>query len=140
MPDYLLGSGVLIRHLRRHQPTTDLMATLVMEGQVGLATISRTEIIEGLREPEREDTLQLLNSLISYPLNTVIADLAGEYIRRYRVQGIILDKPDAIIRATAVHHGLVLVTYSLKHFPMPGLQLYRGMRARNAINPVRGHG
>ena len=124
MPDYLLDSCVLIRHLRRHKPTTDLLSTLVLEGKVGIATISRTEIIEGMREHEREATMRLLDSLLAYPLDVAIADLAGEYIRRYRAQGITLDKPDAIIGATAILHGLVLVTYNQKHFPMPELQLY----------------
>ena len=124
MPDYLLDSCVLVRHLRRHKPTTDLLSTLVLEGKVGIATISRTEIIEGMREHEREATLRLLDSLPAYPLDVSIADLAGEYIRRYRAQGITLDKPDAIIGATAVLHDLVLVTYNPKHFPMPELQLY----------------
>lgn len=127
MPDYLLDSCVLIRHLRRHQPTTDLLSALVLEGRVGIATISRTEIIEGMREHEREPTMRLLDSLHPYPLDAAIADLAGEYIRRYRAQGIILDKPDAIIGATAVSHGLVLVTYNPKHFPMPELRLYEQM-------------
>jgi len=124
VPDYLLDSCVLIRHLRRHKPTTDLVSALVLEGQVGIATISRTEIIEGMREHEREATMRLLDSLPAYPLDVSIADMAGEYIRRYRAQGITLDKPDTIIGATAVLHGLVLVTYNQKHFPMPELQLY----------------
>ena len=124
MPNYLLDSCVLIRHLRRHKPTTDLLGALVLEGQVGIAAISRTEIIEGMREHEREATMRLLDSLSSYSLNVAIADLAGEYIRRYRAQGITLDKPDAIIGATAVHYNLVLITYNRKHFPMPELQLY----------------
>ena len=124
MPDYLLDSCVLIRHLRRHKPTTDLVSALILEGQVGIAAISRTEIIEGMREHEREATMRLLDSLPAYPLDVAIADMAGEYIRRYRAQGITLDKPDAIIGATAVLHGLVLVTYNQKHFPMPELQLY----------------
>lgn len=124
MPDYLLDSCVLIRHLRRHKPTTDLVSALILEGKVGIATISRTEIIEGMREHEREATMRLLDSLPAYPLDVSIADMAGEYIRRYRAQGITLDKPDAIIGATAVLHGLVLVTYNQKHFPMPELQLY----------------
>ena len=124
MSDYLLDSCVLIRHLRRHQPTTDLVSALVLEGQVGIATISRTEIIEGMRKHEREATMRLLDSLPAYPLDVAIADMAGEYIRRYRAQGITLDKPDAIIGATAVLHDLVLVTYNQKHFPMPELQLY----------------
>lgn len=127
MPDYLLDSCVLVRHLRRHQPTTDLLSTLVLEGEVGIATISRTEIIEGMREHEREATMRLLDSLRSYPLDVATADLVGEYIRRYRAQGITLDKPDAIIGATAVRHGLVLVTYNPKHFPMPELRLYEQM-------------
>ena len=127
MPDYLLDSCVLVRHLRRHQPTTDLLSTLVLEGEVGIATISRTEIIEGMREHEREATMRLLDSLRSYPLDVATADLAGEYIRRYRAQGITLDKPDAIIGATAVRHGLALVTYNPKHFPIPELRLYEQM-------------
>jgi predicted nucleic acid-binding protein len=124
VPDYLLDSCVLVRHLRRHKPTTDLVSALVLEGQVGIATISRTEIIEGMREHEREATMRLLDSLPAYPLDVATADMAGEYIRRYRAQGITLDKPDAIIGATAVLHDLMLVTYNQKHFPMPELQLY----------------
>ena len=36
---------------------------------------------------------------------------------------VALDFPDAVIAATAMHHGLELVTLNLKHFPMfPDLQ------------------
>jgi predicted nucleic acid-binding protein len=66
-----------------------------------------------------------LDFLLSYPLVAAIADLGGELIRRYRAQGIALDKPDAIIVATAIHHGLVLVTCNAKHYPMPELRLSR---------------
>jgi predicted nucleic acid-binding protein len=127
MPDFLLDSCVLIRHLRRHQPTTDLLIALMLESEMGIATITRTEIIEGMREHEREATMRLLNSLPAYPLDSVIADQAGEYIRRYRRQGVTLDKPDAIIGATAINHDLVLVTYNPNHFPMPELRRYEPM-------------
>lgn len=127
MPDYLLDSGVLIRHLRRHQPTTELLSDLALEGGLGIATITRVEILEGLREHERKSTSHLLDSLLSYPLDVTIADLTGEYIRRYRAQGVSLDKPDAIIAATAVRFGLVLATYNTKHFPMPNLRLHQEM-------------
>ena len=124
MPDYLLDSCVLIRHLRRHRPTTQLLSELALQGEMGIATISRVEIVEGMREHEREGTMRLLNSLIPFPLDAAIADLCGEFIRRYRAQGIALDRPDAMIGATAVHHGLCLVTYNPRHFPMPELRLY----------------
>ena len=127
MPDCLLDSCVLIRHLRRHRPTTVLLSKLALEGRVGVATVSRLEIAEGIREHERGGTMQLLDSLLSYPLDAAVADLSGELIRRCRTQGIVLDIPDAIIGATAIHHGLVLVTYNSKHFPMPELHLYQGL-------------
>jgi len=127
LPDYLLDSCVLIRHLRHHQPTTDLLTALALEGQMGIATISRTEIVEGLRDHERERTMRLLDSLILYPLDAVMADLAGDYLHRYRAKGITLDRPDAIVGATALLHRLVLVTYNPRHFPMPELRLYEKM-------------
>lgn len=127
MPDFLLDSCVLIRHLRSHQPTTNLLASLTLEGGLSIATITRTEIIEGMREHERAATMRLLDSLPAHPLDVAIADRAGEYLRAYRAKGITLDRPDAIIGATAIHHGLVLVTYNPGHFPMPGLRCYSSM-------------
>ena len=127
MADYLLDSCVLIRHLRSHRPTTDLLSELALQGQLGIATITRVEISEGMREHEQPGTMRLLDSFFSYALDTAIADLTGEFIRRYRVEGITVDKPDAIIGATAVHHGLALVTYNSRHFPMPELRLYPGL-------------
>lgn len=124
MPDYLLDSCALIRHLRRHEPTTGLLEALALEGDLGIATISRTEVVEGMREHERERTMRFLNSLSTYPLDAAVADLAGEIIRRCRSESVMVDRPDAIIGATAIRHSLVLVTYNAKHFPMPGVRLY----------------
>lgn len=129
MADYLLDSNVLIRHLRRHQSTTSLLAALVLDGQVGLATISRTELIEGMRAHEREQTLRLLDAFAAFPFTSALADLTGDLLRQYRASGIVLSKPDAMIAATALHHNLVLVTYNPQHFPMPEIQLYPNMPA-----------
>ena len=124
MPNYLLDSCVLIRQLRNYPPTVRLMESLVLDGNLSIATITRTEIVEGMRDHEREKTMRLLNSLPAHPLDSAVADLAGEYIRRFRQRGTVLDKPDAIIAATAVHHDLLLVTYNPSHFPMPELDRY----------------
>jgi len=125
MPDYLLDTNILIRHFRRHQPTTDLMAALILDGEAGVSAITRIEMIQGMREHERNKTLELLNSLAPYDLDSAIADLSGEYIRYYRTQGMTLAIPDAVIAATAVRYNLILVTYNAKHFPMTELRLYK---------------
>ena len=124
MPRYLLDSCVLIQHLRGHEPTSTLLTTLALEGQLGIAAISRTEVIEGMREHEREVTLRFLDALTCYSFDAAIADQTGELIRAYRARGITLSTPDAMIVATALECNAVLLTYNAKHFPMPELHLY----------------
>ena len=127
MPEYVLDSCVLIQHLRGHRPTTDLLARLALEGRLCIAAISRTEVIEGMRDHEREATLQFLDALTCYAFDAPIADLAGELLRQHRAHGITLSAPDAMIAATAIGHDAVLLTYNARHFPMPELQCYAAM-------------
>ena len=125
MADYLLDSCILIRHLRRHQPTSDLLAHLGREGSLAIASITRTELLQGVREQERATTLTLLNALTTLALDATIADEAGEYVRVWAAKGFKLDIADAIIGATAIHYRRVLVTCNRRHFPMPEIQIYR---------------
>ncbi|MBN2391977.1 MAG: PIN domain-containing protein [Anaerolineae bacterium] len=127
MADYLLDSNVLIQHLRGHQPTTTLLTRLAMEGQLGVVAISRTEVLAGMREHEREVTLRFLNVLACYIVERHVADLAGEWLRCYRQQGVTLDIADAFIAAAARHYDLILLTYDPRHFPMPELRQYHEM-------------
>lgn len=129
MPRYLLDSCVLIQHLRGHKPTSTLLAKLALEGQLGIAAISRTEVIEGMREHEREVTLRFLDALTCYAFDAAVADRTGELLREHRARGITLSKPDAMIAATALELNAVLLTYNTKHFPMPELHLFAAMPA-----------
>jgi predicted nucleic acid-binding protein len=129
MADYLLDSNVLIWHLRGHAPTTDLLTRLALDGQLGIAAISRTEVLAGMRDTERDATLRFLNALACYPLDLTVADRAGALLREYRQAGTTLDVPDAVIAATSLVHDLVLLTYNPRHFPMPELKRYPAMPA-----------
>jgi predicted nucleic acid-binding protein len=108
-------------------PTTDLLTDLALDGQLGIAAISRTEVVAGMRKHEAEDTLRFLNALACYPLDVGIADRAGALIRTFRRDGVTLDVPDAIIAATAMAHDLILLTYNPRHFPMQDLKRYEDM-------------
>jgi len=123
MGDHLLNTGILIRHLRNQAGYRDLMARLAREGDVYIASFTRLEVVRGMRQHEREATFQLLDSLITHPLDSGTADLAGELIRTWRGQGITLHGPDAIIAASAIRTGATLVTTNPRHFPMEELPL-----------------
>jgi predicted nucleic acid-binding protein len=98
-----------------------------MDGQLGAAAISRTEVIAGMREHDQAMTLHFRDALACYPLEVAVVDRAGHLIRRYRSQSVTLDMPDAAIAATALHYDLVLLTYNARHYPMPELQRYTAM-------------
>ncbi|MBA4380432.1 MAG: hypothetical protein C0393_07135, partial [Anaerolinea sp.] len=63
MSDYILDSGILIRHLRDYSGYPDLLKHLTDEARVYISAMTRLEIVRGLREPERRGTFALLNSL-----------------------------------------------------------------------------
>lgn len=123
MGDHLLDTGIIIRHLRDQAGYRDLMAGLAQEGDMYIASFTRVEVVRGMRQHEREATFRLLDSLMTHPLDSGTADLAGELIHTWRGQGITLHGPDAIIAASAIRTGATLVTTNPRHFPMKELSL-----------------
>ena len=125
MPDYLFDSGILILHLRNQSGYSIMTDRLADEADVFISTMNRFEVMRGMRDRERESTFNLLNSFEALDVTSEIADQAGELIRAWRKRGVTLGDADAIIAATALQHGLVLVTTNPKHFPMPELVIFQ---------------
>jgi predicted nucleic acid-binding protein len=121
--DYLLDTNILILHLRAHPDVATILTQWGQEGSLCASVVSRTEILAGMHAHERERTMALLDSLTSLAIDEAIADLAGSLIYQYVRQGIRLSFPDALIAATALRHGLIVVTTNPQHFPMPDLRL-----------------
>ena len=123
MPDYLVDTGPLIRHLRHREDATQLLSQLARIGKLYISAISRTEIVRGMRDDQRAITYELFDSVRTLPIDAAIADLAGTFLRHYRKEGVTLNIPDTLFAATAVIRSLTLVTYNRKDYPMPELRL-----------------
>jgi predicted nucleic acid-binding protein len=119
--NYLLNSDVLIWLLRGRAETLQRIEAL--EGPFGVSVVSRAEIWAGARDAEHRQIETLFLGLTAYPVDQAVADVAGAFLRQYRGGSRRLELPDALIAATAVTHGLQLVTYNRAHFPMPELKL-----------------
>lgn len=80
-----------------------------------------------MRSGEKAGADRFLNSLQRYPVDKVIAKQAADYYQTFAKQGITLHIADLIIAAMAVEHGLTLVSYNHKHFPMEGIRIHTPM-------------
>lgn len=125
MSDSLLDTGILIRYLRKRPGYDKLLDDLQQRGSLVISAYSRIEIIRGMREREREVTLDLLDKMITISINIQNTDLAGELIRGWREKGFALGDGDAIIAATCINLELELVTTNGHHFPMPDLGVWQ---------------
>jgi hypothetical protein len=116
MDDWLIDTNVLVDFLRQNpsakafwrnlprNPATSVMATM--------------ELYAGVRTRREEaDTAALIANMRLLPVTPEIAQRAGVFLRLY-LPSHSIDTADAIIAATAEHHGLKLATLNVKHFPM----------------------
>lgn len=120
MADFALDSDVVIWHLRGREPVVRLVLDLAERGRLALPAVVRAEVIQGMRDPEREATLGFLDACATLPVDADVADHAGEVVRAFRRVGLTLALPDALIAATAVAYGAPLYTCNPRHYPVSG--------------------
>ena len=124
MANYLLDSGLVIRHLRGQRRIVQFIRGMGKMGRLSVSTITRLELHAGMTADERYATQKLLSRFVTINLDRNIADRAGDLIRESRAHGNPLAVPDAIIAATALAHNLTLVTLNTDHFTgLSGLSL-----------------
>jgi predicted nucleic acid-binding protein len=121
----LVDTDVLIDHLRGRREARDFLASkLTASAPVYCSTISRAEILGGMRPGEERAIGALLDALESVPIDEAVAEVGGMYRRRYgRSHGVLL--PDALVAASARVVGATLVTCNVKHYPMSDLSKLR---------------
>lgn len=125
MKPAVVDTSILIDHLRGEVSATDLMSrALEREQRLLAATVTRVEVLTGMRAPEKRATFALLDILSWVPLTEELATLAGGLARRYARSHRGVEVQDFVIAATAQHLDAELWTRNVKHFPM-----FRGLRA-----------
>lgn len=122
----LLDTTVLIDVLRARQNRRALLAEMVEGGHVlATAAINIGEVYAGVRPEEEAKTATFLSNLSCYPMTPEIARRAGLMKGGWARRGRTLTLSDMVVAATALEHGLTLMTDNRKDFPILELSFYR---------------
>jgi predicted nucleic acid-binding protein len=119
----LIDSDVLIWHTRGHEQAK---ARLAQIDPWQISTITYLELAQGCRNKEELQRVKrglALKKTRIIPITPAVCERAMALIDAYALsEGLRL--ADALIAATAVEHGLILLTGNIKHFSaMQGLSL-----------------
>jgi predicted nucleic acid-binding protein len=86
--------------------------------------INVAEVYAGMRSHEAEATNALLKSLDYYEISWEIARKAGELKFQQARRGRTLSLADTIIAAVALSNELKLITDNVRHYPIPGVEIF----------------
>lgn len=112
----LLDTCIVIDWLRGRPAAATLISSLAEKPSVSVITVA--EVFDGLRSQRGEAAARLFFShCIVREVSVAVAEAAGMHLRHYRASHG-TELADALIAATAEHHGLALATLNVKHFPM----------------------
>lgn len=132
MSDYLLDTDVLIRCLRGVAETLTFAQQLTEQGDLHTSVWSHLEIWLLTQPNDLKQTQEFLMPFIAHPINDEIARRAAELLRLRGDTEAPLTYAEAVVAATALHHGLTLVTYNTKN-----LETLASLRLVNS-NVLRG--
>ncbi len=111
-------------------PREEQFASAVTVGELLSGAFRSTAREKHLRNIEE----RVLPAVTVLPYDAAVARIFGELRAGLEARGAVLPDADLQIAATALYHGLMLVTGNVRHFErIPGLQLERSLaRARQA--------
>ncbi len=112
----LLDTNVVVDVLRGNALAIAFVQRLTVRPSISVVTV--TELFAGARSRREESHIDMVLDAATVLLVTrEIGRAAGQAIKRYQSSHG-MDDFDAVIAATAEHHGLELATRNVKRFPM----------------------
>lgn len=118
---FLLDTNTCIEILRGKN--AELLARYAMQArnEIALSAVVRSELLTGaLLSAQPAENRQIAETFCalfpSLPIDDKVADIHAEWHARLRRTGTIIGAHDLLIAATALAHGLVVVTHNVSEF------------------------
>lgn len=139
---FLVDTDWVADWLKGRPPAVELLTSIAPQG-IAIRLVTYGEIYEGIyysRDPRSAERifLQFLRSVDTLPLGRLIMRRFARLRGNLRRAGRVIGDPDILIAATALQHGLTLVTRNRRDFDrIPQLQLYPSAETASGATETR---
>jgi predicted nucleic acid-binding protein len=107
---YLIDTNVILDYMGNKLPEKPKsMIARIIDHEINLSVINKIELL-GFKELD-QDLIDFIDCSIIYPLDDEVVDKTIHIRRKDKIK-----LPDAIIAATAIHHGFILITNNTRDF------------------------
>ena len=117
---YLLDTDWVIDYMHGVRRVADRIAALTPDG-IGMSVVTLGELVDGVygdadRQMSQRELDAFLQGVDLLDVDEEIARIFGRERRRLRVAGNLIGDMDLLIGATALRHGLTVLTNNRRHF------------------------
>lgn len=123
MKSILVDTDILINFLRGKKGAQEFLSSLAEDVAIYCSAVTVAEIFADMKEHEKRQTVDFLESLNIVSVSREIAEKAGTYKAHTKSQKLQLD--DCFIAATAYILQAALATGNTKHYPMNDIDKIR---------------
>lgn len=116
----LVDTDILINFLRGREKAKTYLLSLLENSVICCSAVTVAEIFAGMRPPEREKTVALIDNLEIVEVTREIAEKAGLYKGSIKSHALELD--DCLIAASAFVSRAALATGNGRHYPMDDIE------------------
>lgn len=126
---YLLDTNICIFIIKNRPEAVRVRFEGLRPGEVGLSAVTEAELLHGVYKSARVDhnlaaVLDFASQLVVLPFDSQVTDAYGRVRAGLEKIGQPIGPLDFQIAATALAHGLILVTNNTREFArVPGLKL-----------------
>lgn len=113
----VVDTDVIIDFFRDISPAADVFSKLISLEKAAITAISVFELYAGIEGSKRLRQIEtLLQQIITLPLNTIEAAIAGRIYTQLKTRGKLVGTHDIFIAATCIANNLSLYTKNVPHF------------------------
>lgn len=121
MTRYLIDTDWIADYLKGKSYAVQALSPLIQGGRMAVSIVTYAELYEGVvHSGERETRVSQLSNFIMgvklLGIDRETAEVFGQERHRLRKEGRLLDNFDLLIAASALRHGLSLVTNNVAHY------------------------